>query len=210
MRAGSTRERAVSRQPRPPTCRPCRAQSPRAPGACRATVAPVSGTKCHSGFPSFSNTRRPSPPPGSVRAVISAVKGLTSPPPTAPLLSNSSRKPWPTLRQGMNARPRVRSRPVTPRLPSIGDPQAKALTESIIEFCRSIAPPPPGFECGIDPQAHDKLNPSVAENLHWRVRSARHTCGFLAHVACSSGSPSVKLNHTLKWPGIEEPGTAPR
>ena len=54
------------------------------------------------------------------------------------------------------------------------------------------------------------VNPSVAEILYWRVRSARHTCGFLAHVACSSSSPSVKLNHRLKWPGIEEPGTAPR
>ena len=52
------------------------------------------------------------------------------------------------------------------------------------------------------------VDPSVAENLHWRIRSARHTCGFLAHVACSSGSPTVKPNHRLKWPGIEESGTA--
>ena len=39
----------------------------------------------------------------------------------------------------MKTIPSVRSTPVTPSMPSIGGPQAKAFTELIIEFSQSIA-----------------------------------------------------------------------
>lgn len=67
-------------------------------------------------------------------AVISALKGLTSPSPMTPPLSNSNRKPYPTLRQDMKTNPGVNRAPVTPRIPGMGGPQANALTESITAF----------------------------------------------------------------------------
>ena len=55
-----------------------------------------------------------------------------------------------------------------------------------------------------------RVYPSVAEKICRRARSARHSWGFQPGVACSSGSPSVKLNHRPIWPGIEKQSIAPR
>ena len=41
-------------------------------------------------------------------------------------------------------------------------------------------------------------NPSVAEKISRTARLARHSWDFRSHVACSSGSPSVKLNYRPK------------
>ena len=63
---------------------------------------------------------------------------------------------------------------------------------SLIETCKMN---------GVEPYAW--LNPSVAENFHWRVRSARYLSGLRSYVPCSLGSPSVTLNHSLLYPGLE-------
>ena len=54
------------------------------------------------------------------------------------------------------------------------------------------------------------LYPPVAEKIARRVGSARHSCGFRSHLACSSGSPYVNLNHRPKSLEIEQQSTAPR
>ena len=45
--------------------------------------------------------------------------------------------------------------------------------------------------------AVESVDPSVAENFRWRVRSAQYLRGFRSHVPCSLGSPPVTLNHSL-------------
>ena len=53
-------------------------------------------------------------------------------------------------------------------------------------------------------------NPSVAKD-HLLIGLLSLTLmGFRSYLACSSSSPSVKLNDKPKWPGIEDQSSAPR
>ena len=71
-------------------------------------------------------------------AVIKALNGLTSP--GTGRVGPIEKKPEAVadLAPGMNTRPRVSNTPVTPSMPSIGGPHAKALIESMTEFSRSM------------------------------------------------------------------------